>query len=265
MKKFLHIITLAVLYTFSAKVTTAQTTARDFKIIDCKGNPQHLFSDLNGGKVVILEFFMKDCEPCIDAGKELELMRSKLLSKYPGKIKAYTFGFNDVYTCDTINKWISNNGFTSVPADSGDAQVTYYGGMGMPSIVILGGGSKHSVLGAPYIGLMAGDTTNMATDIRNFLNSTGINDNNNFIKEVAIFPNPANEKINLSFIIQENANLNIDILDLTGRLICNVLNEKIQPGKYTKNINTYSLSKGSYFIKINANGIISQQKLTIIH
>nr|MDQ3046872.1 T9SS type A sorting domain-containing protein [Bacteroidota bacterium] len=265
MKAKLFSLILATAFVTAAGTSKAQTTAMNYDFTDCAGNSQSIFADLDAGKAVIIEFFMTSCSPCITAGQTLELMKSDLMAEYPGMIKAYAFGFSNSYSCSTINTWVTNNGITSIPADSGGAQVAYYGGMGMPTIVILGGGTSHSVLGAPYVGFVAGDTVNMAGDIRNFLNGTGINENNQLISALNVFPNPANSEVKVVFELKSHSDVKVDLYDVTGRHVAVVADKKDQVGKMSETINTSLYATGSYVVKINANGTTTQQKLNILH
>lgn len=260
MKTF--ILTAGVL---TAAVTQAQTTAMNYAFTDCAGNTQEIFADLDAGKAVILEFFMTSCSPCVTAGGQLEAMKTDLLAEYPGMIKSYAFGYSNSYTCSAINNWVTSNGFTSIPSDSGGAQVAYYGGMGMPTIVILGGGPAHLVLGSPYIGFSTSDTTTMANDIRNSLNSLGAKEHQTIVNQLNLYPNPASTQINVSFNLVQTANVVMDVLDLTGRLVTNITNEKMQAGNVNKTITTTALAKGNYLVRIRANEAIIQQKITIVH
>src|SRR5436190_12402066 len=137
---------------FAAITAFAQTTALNFNRKDCNGVDRHLFADLDSGKAVILEYFMINCAPCPAAGIKLEAMKANLLTQYTGKVISYAIAFNNTYTQTQVKNWVTGNGFSMIPMDSGAAQVAYYGGMGMPTIVILGGKTTHSVLGSPYIG-----------------------------------------------------------------------------------------------------------------
>ena len=260
----IYSIILGAALAFTSISSKAQTAAMGYDFIDCAGNSQSLFADLDAGKAVILEFFMTSCSPCITAGQTLEVMKADLMAEFPGMIKAYAFGYTNSYTCSTINSWVTTNGITSIPADSGALQVAYYGGMGMPTIVILGGGTGHTVLGTPYLAYTTSDTTIMATDIRNFLNGTGINENN-IISKLNVFPNPCNEAVKISFELKEISNVKIELFDISGRLVSNIAEKRNQVGEIVETINTNLYSDGSYLIKINANGIMTQQKLNIIH
>lgn len=245
--------------------STAQTTATPYDFIDCNGNPQSLFADLDAGKALILEFFMTSCSPCIAAGQTLEVMKADLMAEFPGMVKAYAFGFSDSYSCTAINNWVTTNGITSIPADSGAYQVAYYGGMGMPTIVILGGGTSHLVLGSPYLAYTTSDTTTMAADIRNFLNPTGINDLGSSIAKINVYPNPANDQVKISFELNEMADVKIDLLDISGKIVSVLSDKKDQTGEIVESMNTGLYANGFYIISINANGAITQQKLNIIH
>ncbi len=117
MKKIYSFITAALL---SASIATAQpTTAYDFNMNDCSGNMHHLFAELDSGNVVIMEFFMLSCSPCVDAGNELQPMIQNLKSSCSNKIKFYHFGFTNSYTCTQITNWVNTNSYSSVPFDSG--------------------------------------------------------------------------------------------------------------------------------------------------
>ncbi|MFI5203787.1 MAG: T9SS type A sorting domain-containing protein [Flavobacteriales bacterium] len=256
------------IFTTAALAVTLQNssaqTAMNYSFMDCAGNPQEIYADLDAGKALILEFFMTSCSPCVTAGGVLETMKADLLAEFPGMIKAYAFGYSNSYNCATVNNWVSTNGFTSIASDSGAAQVAFYGGMGMPTIVILGGGTAHSVLGSPYIGFNTNDTTSMATNIRNFLNGTGINENTTTLTNLSVFPNPANADVNISIHLSASALVKIEMLDITGRLIQTVANENMQQGSVTKTVSTASFSEGNYLIRVTANDMVTQQKLNVV-
>jgi hypothetical protein len=264
MKKGITSLVLGLCFSLFATSGFTQTTAMDFQGVDCNGNMQHLFADLDAGNAVILEFFMNNCSPCVTAGTKLEAMKSDLLAEFPGKIKSYAFGFNNSYSCTTVANWVNNNGFTSSPNDSGAAQVSYYGGMGMPTIVILGGGTAHSVLGSPYIGFTTSDTTQMASDIRGFLNTaTGIADGPGLETGISVYPNPANGLVNFHYDAAEAGMLSVEVIDLTGRKVLQVLYEAVPSGELVKTFSTTEIASGSYIIKASLNGAVSSHRFTV--
>ena len=69
----------------------------------------------------------------------------------------------------------------------------------------------------------------------------------NFINDVAIYPNPFNTSINIKLPSSNNDNsVDIVLYDITGRTICTISNSN-------KIDNLNSLSKGTYFLKITDN------------
>ena len=66
MKKLLTILLLSfTIVSFNAQ--TSLTTAVDFTVTDVHGNTHNLFTYLNDGKHVIVDFFFTTCGPCISS------------------------------------------------------------------------------------------------------------------------------------------------------------------------------------------------------
>ncbi|HET6225606.1 MAG TPA: T9SS type A sorting domain-containing protein [Bacteroidia bacterium] len=234
------------------------TTAYDFNMSDCNGNMHHLFSELDSGHAVVLEFFMLSCNPCITAGKSLDAMFIPLKKKYGEKVRFYQFGFTKNYTCTQIKSWVSTNGFAnSVPFDSGDVQVAYYGGMGMPTVVTVAG-KGHDVLFSSMEYKPDTDTTLISTAIHNFFDPTGILTNEDIAASVFIYPNPASTSFLLNLKVEKQGTLNLSIFDLQGQKVVEIPSENIKPGYWNKTIALPSLSPGTYFL----NGKIGTQSFT---
>lgn len=263
----MRLFTLSILlsaFTFMSPDFKSQTTAMDFTIVDCNGTgPHNLFSDLNSGKVVIIEYFMTSCSPCITAGQTLESLKANLNAQYPGKIKAYAFGYTNSYSCSTVLNWVNTNSITSVPSDSGAIQVAYYGGMGMPTIVIAGG-SNHQLLGSPYIGFAVGDTVQMANDIRNFLNNpAGISESSEPISKTSVYPNPVVSDINIEFSLSTEQKVEIALFDISGRKLLSLYNQETHSGKSKLAFPVKNIAEGNYLLKISSNGYTKTHKLNI--
>lgn len=80
---------------------------------------------------------------------------------------------------------------------------------------------------------------------------------------VAVRPNPANEAAVLDFNLKAAAQTSIEILDLTGKTVQVVANEKLSSGKQSIAINTSELSAGIYIIKIQSGGAAQTLRLAI--
>ena len=237
----------------SAKISCAQTTAMDFNMSDCAGGKMHhLFDELDSGNAVIMEFFMDNCSPCIDAGKALEPMYQHLKTVCGNKIRFFQTAFNNTYSCQQVAKWTGNNGFPSVPFDSGAVQVAYYGGFGMPTVVVAAG-SAHQVLYLANQGFPAGDTVKIDSLIANFCaGGAGVNAIKN-IFSFNFFPKPTSDNFIVSFISNESGNLNMEIENILGRKVKLLVDEGIQAGEWSRTFPSSNLPKGIYFLRAHLN------------
>lgn len=245
-------------FALTALVSQAQMAGMDFNRNDCNGNPQHLFADLDAGNVVIIEYFMTNCGSCPVAAHKLEALKADLLTEFPGKIKFYAIGYTNSYSCTTVSNWVSSNGLTATPMDSGGAQVAYYGGMGMPTVVVLGG-ANHMTLGNPYIGLVTSDTTTISNDVHAFFAQQAT------ISELAapqlkLYPNPANEVVQLDLSALKGENKTVYVRDVNGKIVF----EKKVSGTIFE-IDTKTLKQGLYVVELKNDSGLLNTKLNIIH
>lgn len=66
------------------------------------------------------------------------------------------------------------------------------------------------------------------------------------------YPNPASSQTFLDIVLPETDKLNIQVFDLMGRLVKTVVNEYLNTGKHTLEINTTTFVPGIYFFKITS-------------
>ena len=66
------------------------------------------------------------------------------------------------------------------------------------------------------------------------------------------YPNPAAMQTFIDVVLPETDKLNIQIYDLMGRLVKTVVNEYLNTGKHTLEINTSTFVPGIYFFKISS-------------
>ena len=106
----------------------------------------------------------------------------------------------------------------------------------------------------------------MASDIRGFFNGfAGVADPVTTVNNVSVYPNPANNNVTISLSLATQSDLIIEVLDLTGRVVLNVMDEKLQSGSIVRTINTAEIAEGNYLVRLNASGIITHEKLTVVH
>jgi acyl-CoA thioesterase-1 len=66
------------------------------------------------------------------------------------------------------------------------------------------------------------------------------------------YPNPAGSQTSIDIVLPETDKINLQVFDLMGRLVKTVVNEYLNTGKHTLEINTTSFISGIYFFKITS-------------
>ena len=146
-----------------------------------------------------------------------------------------TFGNNGIVTADFLNE--NNQANAIVIQDDGK--------------IIIGGVSGnqiHSDYGLARF--------NSELALSNPMNITG---NNTF----SAYPNPVNQSVNLYFNLKESQKLDVDLFNINGVKVANLLNNKEFPLGYTsqKIALPETLSKGIYFLSISNGTFISNVKI----
>jgi len=70
---------------------------------------------------------------------------------------------------------------------------------------------------------------------------------------ISISPNPTNGISNLTFTNVSKSNINVNLYDLSGKLVKNITNNSYSAGQHQIELNSTELAKGIYFIKVQQN------------
>ncbi|MDP8206324.1 MAG: T9SS type A sorting domain-containing protein [Candidatus Electryonea clarkiae] len=70
--------------------------------------------------------------------------------------------------------------------------------------------------------------------------------------KLTAYPNPFNSSTNISFILENNHFINLEIYDILGRRIARLLNDNMTPGAHKISFNGNNLGSGQYFIRLKA-------------
>jgi WD40 repeat protein len=76
-------------------------------------------------------------------------------------------------------------------------------------------------------------------------------------------PSPLNRSTSFEYELLENSNVSIDIIDYTGGVVLNLVNEYKTIGKHKGKLNISSLSNGLYFIRLITDNQILMKKIQI--
>ena len=74
-------------------------------------------------------------------------------------------------------------------------------------------------------------------------------------------PNPFAESLNVSFTLEDNAKVVIDVLDMKGKTVLKLFSEKLDAGQYSYDFNTSALFPGSYALSIKVDGKVYSNKM----
>ena len=78
-------------------------------------------------------------------------------------------------------------------------------------------------------------------------------------------PNPARNETVISYYLGENGFSTVDILDFSGRVIKQILQENQKTGHYQVNLNTADINAGIYLYRLNVNGRSFVNKMIVQH
>lgn len=247
------------------QITTAQflgqTYATDFNATDCNGNSHHLFSELDAGKVIVIAWVMP-CQTCITDPLSAFYDVESYASSHPGQVIFYMADDYANTSCSSLESWATNYGMSNCTKFSDPAiDMADYGQPGMPKIVVLGG-LDHKVY---FNQNSASQGINLAID--QALNDiTSINNNLLMNIEISSYPNPADNILNLSYQIDRNTEINIEIYTILGSKVISYKSDFTSSiGDQIEKINVSSLSNGTYFLKLSNQEMDRTLKFTISH
>jgi thiol-disulfide isomerase/thioredoxin len=229
-----------------AVASDAQSVAQDWTKTDCDGNTWQLYPMCDSGKVVVMEFVMPtSCYGCHNAASYLEPIWQQFNASNPNKVEMFAIAYNNSYTCTQLSNWKTTYGINMMhPLDQGASMLSYYGSMGMPTIVIVGG-VGHMVFYEKQ-GFTESDTTNIKNAISLALSTSSLSEAE-VDKVIKVYPNPASDKIIIELTATAGSTNLIEMFNLAGEKI-----KTIDAGKeIRKEISISDLSAGVYFIRYN--------------
>lgn len=245
----------------AAILTTKSQTATNFNVNDCNSINHDLFTELNSGKVIVLCWVMP-CSACIAPALSAYTQVQNLQSTYPNKIYYYLVDDYANTSCPTLNSWAATNGIVpNASFSNASINMNDYGGPGMPKIVVLGGAS-HTVF----------DNQNNTLNVTQFTNalnqaivasSIGISEISGAKSAFSIFPNPStNGRLNFSYNLEQSGNVSIEIFNVLGSKVKEIVNENQNSGKHEFTVET-GLKNSSYIVKFTSGNLNRTYKMVI--
>jgi len=252
MKK-MHLIVFAFLsLSLSLNAQTPLTVAVDFTATDVDGVSRNLFTYLNGGKYVLIDFFYTTCVPCQQNAPLCNASYENFGCNNGGVIfLGIDYGDSDAEVIAFGNSFGAD-----YPAISGDAGGTTicsnYGITAYPTFILI----------APDHNIIVQDMWPFSTAICNSAISgegvssmacpVGIFDySQNII--TGLYPNPASEQTMFTFMAEQNTLYTVTVYDLSGKpVLVQVMSEITNQGEYSYSVPVNDLAAGSYYIVLSS-------------
>lgn len=255
--------TLLSLLISSAIISGSAQTATNFTTNDCASVSHTLFTELDAGKVIVLCWVMP-CASCIGPASTDAAAVQGFASSFPGRVKFYLFDDNGGTNCSTLSSWASSNSITAdaIFQNAGNVvKMTDYGSAGMPKTVVLGG-ANHTVF---YNVNGTVSSSALQTAITNGLNATtGIAEPIS-ISGLNLFPNPADNRSEISYSLSTSSDIRIDIYNIVGENVSTVFSGVQNAGEHSAAIETQKLLNGIYFVKLTTGNSEKTIKLSVVH
>jgi PKD repeat protein len=78
------------------------------------------------------------------------------------------------------------------------------------------------------------------------------------------YPNPFNPRTTISFALEEEADVTLEIFDAAGRLVATLLEESKGIGRHAVEFDASRLSSGVYFYRLRAGDFVQQRKMVLL-
>ena len=119
----------------------------------------------------------------------------------------------------------------------------------------------HASLAAIVSATVQGITTTVSSYITN---PVGINEMSRVVADYSISPNPASDKINLSFVLDENKNVEMKIFNSLGEVVKIINNEYLVQGQNITQVDVSTLPNGVYFSQIISENNIPETRRFVV-
>jgi PKD repeat protein len=162
--------------------------------------------------------------------------------------------FTDTVINGAYTLYVDGNGSTNATAYSWDFGNGVTGSGAMDTVVFLGNGVYNVVLTATNACGTSTDTITVNVNI-------GLIDNP-LANSLSVYPNPAQYSVNVSFQEVGSADVQIILRDAQGRSVIN-MNDRMQSGTYSNDIDVSSLARGIYMLEIKSGSLTAHRRISI--
>lgn len=238
---------------------SAQQTATNINAYDCQGNHHDLFTELDTGCVVVIDWVMP-CATCVGPSLTAYNIVQSYAASYPGRVKFYVVDDYNNTTCSALTNWTVSNNMpgTTTFADS-SIRMGDYGTAGMPKIIVLGG-LAHYVY---YNMNGAGNATLLQNAINTALGETTVPEHNSTSNTLTAWADEDGNNITLSFVADQQGTAIVDIYSVDGKMVKSGEQHSVAEGENTFVTGVAELSSGVYFVTVTIGDRILRTQIVV--
>ena len=251
MKKILSFFSAIVLCA-AINAQTPLTTAVDFTATDVHGNSHNLFTYLNAGKYVLIDFFYTTCVPCQGAAPQVNASYENFGCNTSGVFfMGIDYGDSDADVIAFDNTYGAH--YPCISGDAGGTSIcSTYGITAYPTIILI----------APDKSIVVQDMWPFSTSICNStISGYGVNTAScpvgftDYEKNLitGVYPNPASEQAQFTFMGEQNTLYTVSVFDLSGKPVLEQTMDIINTsGEYSYAVPVSNLAAGSYYLVLSS-------------
>ena len=245
---------------------TIYPNAFDFTVISTDGDTLNLYTALDSGKTIVLDFFFKNCTYCILYAPIIEEIYQNT-GAGSQNIDFWGIDFHD--TNQEVIDYKQAHGVSN-PCASGLE--------GNADSVIYKATEEYGLSGFPTYAVICPDRKvfweincpPVDTGFNQYFNDCGAIPG---IKEMninhsatinKIYPVPASSFINVEFFNREKSDVRFDIVNLSGEYILSFYFDKINEDICTKKLSLENLPPGNYFVKLTIDNVIKDTRIITV-
>ncbi len=232
-------------------------TVPDFNVVDVHGDSHHLYSYLEEGKFVCIDFYGTTCDQCrelvpiiSDVYKSYGCNESQLvvlaidLLHFDGEVQAFEEEYGGIYPAVSGK----NGGGEQVYSDW---QIQYW-----PQLVLI---NPERVLVSnihPISPVLIDSVLQHHQILKDSCNANGVN--SLLLKDyVSVYPNPSTNFLNIEVAEQYPSKMEIKLFNPLGKIVLETSFQK----RYS--LNTSNYTKGVYILEIECDGKRAYEKIII--
>jgi len=85
------------------------------------------------------------------------------------------------------------------------------------------------------------------------------------LQNIQVFPNPANDNLNIQLNLNDNADIKVQILNMYGEVVETAASGTLAAGTHTYSVQTSTLASGMYFVQVSGNNMNNTVTFNVMH